>query len=254
MNDLIVKYNGALVTTQNKISKLTNNNEISIQKLIRTYKADLEEFGILEFENQLIINSKNVKNYKKIYYLNEQQATLLLTYMKNSESVRNAKKVLVFAFYQMKEKLRSLEQEQEKARFKSLSDENLRLNSLNHHQKIGYKSQLEQQKTNFNNEIKALKYDLIQTKEELDACKGALEVLKRRKDFGNEENLRLLQEELAKYGLVIFNELDFALWSENLTKNIIGETKRKLDDLTRHNYELLKEKFDKRISYFKDKK
>ncbi|EOH2032529.1 hypothetical protein ACNSEL_001171, partial [Campylobacter jejuni] len=70
----------------------------------------------------------------------------------------------------------------------------------------------------------------------------------------NEENLRLLQEELAKYGLVIFNELDFALWSENLTKNIIGETKRKLDDLTRHNYELLKEKFDKRISYFKDKK
>ncbi|EOV9420318.1 hypothetical protein ACN5UD_000644, partial [Campylobacter jejuni] len=113
---------------------------------------------------------------------------------------------------------------------------------------------LEQQKTNFNNEIKALKYDLIQTKEELDACKGALEVLKRRKDFGNEENLRLLQEELAKYGLVIFNELDFALWSENLTKNIIGETKRKLDDLTRHNYELLKEKFDKRISYFKDKK
>ncbi|ECL1830190.1 TPA: hypothetical protein SEZ74_001594, partial [Campylobacter jejuni] len=119
---------------------------------------------------------------------------------------------------------------------------------------IGYKSQLEQQKTNFNNQIKALKYDLIQTKEELDACKGALEVLKRRKDFGNEENLRLLQKELAKYGLVIFNELDFTLWSENLTKNIIGETKRRLDDLTRHNYELLKEKFDKRISYFKDKK
>ncbi|EAK3310254.1 phage regulatory protein, partial [Campylobacter coli] len=165
MNDLIVKYNGALVTTQNKISKLTNNNEISIQKLIRTYKADLEEFGILEFENQLIINSKNVKNYKKIYYLNEQQATLLLTYMKNSESVRNAKKVLVFAFYQMKEKLRSLEQEQEKARFKTLSDENLRLNSLNHHQKIGYKSQLAQQKEKYENKIKALKYDLEKKKE-----------------------------------------------------------------------------------------
>ncbi|EOH2033142.1 hypothetical protein ACNSEL_001752, partial [Campylobacter jejuni] len=63
----------------------------------------------------------------------------------------------------------------------------------------------------------------------------------------NEENLRLLQKELAKYGLVIFNELDFTLWSENLTKNIIGETKRRLDDLTKHNYELLKEKFDKRL-------
>ncbi|HHS6870758.1 TPA: Rha family transcriptional regulator [Campylobacter jejuni] len=249
MNDLVYSLNGGLVTDQNKISTISKVDINSIQRLIRNYKQDLECFGELGFELQKI-----AKTNKKIYYLNEQQATLLLTYMKNSESVRNAKKVLVFAFYQMKEKLRSLEQEQEKARFKTLSDENQRLNSLNHHQKIGYKSQLEQQKTNFNNQIKALKYDLIQTKEELDACKGALEVLKRRKDFGNEENLRLLQKELAKYGLVIFNELDFTLWSENLTKNIIGETKRRLDDLTRHNYELLKEKFDKRISYFKDKK
>ncbi len=137
------------------------------------------------------------------------------------------------AFNEMEKRLKNLEIEKhEKLAFR---------------QSLGYKSQLEQQKTNFNNEIKALKYDLIQTKEELNLCKGALEVLKRRKDFGNEENLRLLQKELAKYGLVIFNELDFTLWSENLTKNIIGETKRRLDDLTKHNYELLKEKFDKRL-------
>ncbi|AJC87770.1 Rha family transcriptional regulator [Campylobacter insulaenigrae] len=239
MNDLVTNHNGALVTTQNDISTLTNNNENSIQKLIRIYKADLEEFGILEFENQLIINSKNVKNYKKIYFLNEQQATLLLTYMKNSESVRNAKKILVFAFYQMKEKLKNLEQEQ--------------MQKLAFHQSLGYKSQLKQQKTNFKNQIKALKYDLIQTKDELDICKGALEVLKRRKDFSNEENLRLLQKELAKYGLVVFNELDFALWSENLTKNIIGETKRRLDDLTKYNYQLLKDKFNKRL-HIKDTK
>ncbi len=137
------------------------------------------------------------------------------------------------AFNEMEKRLKNLEIEKHE--------------KLAFHQSLGYKSQLEQQKTNFNNEIKALKYDLIQTKEELDACKGVLEVLKRRKDFNNEENLRLLQKELAKYGLVIFNELDFTLWSENLTKNIIGETKRRLDDLTKHNYELLKEKFDKRL-------
>ncbi|EAH7172414.1 Rha family transcriptional regulator [Campylobacter jejuni] len=235
MNDLVYSLNGGLVTDQNKISTISKVDINSIQRLIRNYKHDLECFGKLGFELQKI-----AKTNKKIYYLNEQQATLLLTYMKNSETVRSAKKILVSAFYQMKEKLKNIEQEQ--------------MQKLAFHQSLGYKSQLEQQKTNFNNEIKALKYDLIQTKEELDACKGALEVLKRRKDFNNEENLRLLQEELAKYGLVIFNELDFALWSENLTKNIIGETKRKLDDLTRHNYELLKEKFDKRISYFKDKK
>ncbi|EAL9427225.1 phage regulatory protein [Campylobacter jejuni] len=237
MNDLIVKYNGALVTTQNKISKLTNNNEISIQKLIRTYKADLEEFGILEFENQLIINSKNVKNYKKIYYLNEQQATLLLTYMKNSESVRNAKKVLVFAFYQMKEKLRSLEQEQEKARFKSLSDENLRLNSLNHHQKIGYKSQLAQQKEHYENKIKALKYDL-ENKNEL-SFKRKL----------SEKELLELRKILAKdYDIVCFKEWEMSLFAEKIGKDTVFEAVlNKLEKELKYwkNYDEFEEKWKK---------
>ncbi|EBF5711421.1 phage regulatory protein [Campylobacter coli] len=237
MNDLIVKYNGALVTTQNKISKLTNNNEISIQKLIRTYKADLEEFGILEFENQLIINSKNVKNYKKIYYLNEQQATLLLTYMKNSESVRNAKKVLVFAFYQMKEKLRSLEQEQEKARFKTLSDENLRLNSLNHHQKIGYKSQLAQQKEKYENKIKALKYDL-ENKNELSF----------KRKLSKEELLELRKILARDYGMICIKEWEMSLFAEKIGKDtvfeaVLNKLEKELDYWK--NYEEYEEKWKK---------
>ncbi|EAI8509706.1 phage regulatory protein [Campylobacter jejuni] len=237
MNDLIVKYNGALVTTQNKISKLTNNNEISIQKLIRTYKADLEEFGILEFENQLIINSKNVKNYKKIYYLNEQQATLLLTYMKNSESVRNAKKVLVFAFYQMKEKLRSLEQEQEKARFKSLSDENLRLNSLNHHQKIGYKSQLAQQKEHYENKIKALQYDLEKKKE-----------LSFKRKLSKEELLELRKILARDYGMICIKEWEMSLFAEKIGKDTVFEAVlNKLEKELKYwkNYDEFEEKWKK---------
>ncbi|EFO4771789.1 phage regulatory protein [Campylobacter coli] len=241
MNDLIVKYNGALVTTQNKISKLTNNNEISIQKLIRTYKADLEEFGILEFENQLIINSKNVKNYKKIYYLNEQQATLLLTYMKNSESVRNAKKVLVFAFYQMKEKLRSLEQEQEKARFKTLSDENLRLNSLNHHQKIGYKSQLAQQKEHYENKIKALQYDLEKKKE-----------LSFKRKLSQKELLELRKILARDYGMICIKEWEFEFLAEKIALEstkmttwdaVVKKLKQSLDYWK--NYEKYEEKWKK---------
>ncbi|HED0945407.1 TPA: Rha family transcriptional regulator [Campylobacter jejuni] len=237
MNDLIVKYNGALVTTQNKISKLTNNNEISIQKLIRTYKADLEEFGILEFENQLIINSKNVKNYKKIYYLNEQQATLLLTYMKNSESVRNAKKVLVFAFYQMKEKLRSLEQEQEKARFKTLSDENLRLNSLNHHQKIGYKSQLAQQKEKYENKIKALQYDLENKKE-----------LSFKRKLSKEELLELRKILARDYGMICIKEWEMSLFAEKIGKDTVFEAVlNKLEKELKYwqNYDEFEEKWRK---------
>jgi phage regulator Rha-like protein len=38
----------------------------------------------------------------KTYFLNEQQATLLLTYLRNSEIVREFKKALVKAFYELK--------------------------------------------------------------------------------------------------------------------------------------------------------
>ncbi|KJD21138.1 antirepressor [Campylobacter jejuni subsp. jejuni] len=237
MNDLVIKHNGILVTTQNEISTLTNNDENSIQKLIRTYKTDLEEFGILEFENRLIVNSKNVKNYKKIYFLNEQQATLLLTYMKNSESVRNAKKVLVFAFYQMKEKLRSLEQEREKARFKTLSDENQRLNSLNHHQKIGYKSQLAQQKEHYENKIKALKYDL-ENKNKL-SFKRKL----------SQKELLDLRKILAKdYDILCIKEWEMSLFAEKIGKNLVFEAVlNKLEKELNYwkNYEKCEEKWKK---------
>lgn len=236
MNDLVIKHNGILVTTQNEISTLTNNDEKSIQKLIRTYKTDLEEFGILEFENQLIVNSKNVKNYKKIYFLNEQQATLLLTYMKNSESVRNAKKVLVFAFYQMKEKLRSLEQEQEKARFKTLSDENLRLNSLNHHQKIGYKSQLAQQKLKYENEIKALKYDLEHKNE-----------LSFKRKLSDEELLELRKFLAKDYEIVCFKKWEYMLFAESVSRK-----NYKLDKANGFCiYKSIEEKFNSRLDYYK---
>ena len=105
MNDLVINHKGTPATTQNTVSELTDNNEQSVQRLIRAYEADLKEFGELEFKNELICNSKNKINYKKVYCLNEQQATLLLTYMKNTAKVREAKKILVKAFYDMRQKL-----------------------------------------------------------------------------------------------------------------------------------------------------
>ncbi|EAL7257287.1 phage regulatory protein [Campylobacter coli] len=200
MNDLVYSLNGGLVTDQNKISTISKVDINSIQRLIRNYKQDLECFGELGFELQKI-----AKTNKKIYYLNEQQATLLLTYMKNSESVRNAKKVLVFAFYQMKEKLRSLEQEQEKARFKSLSDENLRLNSLNHHQKIGYKSQLAQQKEKYENKIKALQYDLEHKNE-----------LSFKRKLSQKELLELRKILAKDYDMVCIKEWEFEFLAEKI--------------------------------------
>ncbi len=232
MNDLVYSLNGGLVTDQNKISTISKVDINSIQKLIRNYKQDLECFGELGFELQKI-----AKTNKKIYYLNEQQATLLLTYMKNSESVRNAKKVLVFAFYQMKEKLRSLEQEQEKARFKTLSDENLRLNSLNHHQKIGYKSQLAQQKEKYENKIKALKYDLEKKKE-----------LSFKRKLSKEELLELRKILARDYGILCIKEWEMSLVAEKIGKDTVFEAVlKKLEKELKYwqNYDEYEEKWKK---------
>ncbi|EAI5763341.1 phage regulatory protein [Campylobacter coli] len=236
MNDLVYSLNGGLVTDQNKISTISKVDINSIQRLIRNYKQDLECFGELGFELQKI-----AKTNKKIYYLNEQQATLLLTYMKNSESVRNAKKVLVFAFYQMKEKLRSLEQEQEKARFKTLSDENLRLNSLNHHQKIGYKSQLAQQKEKYENKIKALQYDLENKKE-----------LSFKRKLSKEELLELRKILAKDYNMLCFKEWEFEFLAEKIALEstkmttwdaVVKKLKQSLDYW--QNYEEYEEKWRK---------
>ncbi len=236
MNDLVYSLNGGLVTDQNKISTISKVDINSIQRLIRNYKQDLECFGELGFELQKI-----AKTNKKIYFLNEQQATLLLTYMKNSESVRNAKKVLVFAFYQMKEKLRSLEQEQEKARFKSLSDENLRLNSLNHHQKIGYKSQLAQQKEHYENKIKALQYDLEHKKE-----------LSFKRKLSKEELLELRKILARDYGMICIKEWEFEFLAEKIALEstrmttwdaVVKKLKQSLDYW--QNYEEYEEKWRK---------
>ncbi|EAI5962924.1 putative phage anti-repressor protein [Campylobacter coli 90-3] len=236
MNDLVYSLNGGLVTDQNKISTISKVDINSIQRLIRNYKQDLECFGELGFELQKI-----AKTNKKIYYLNEQQATLLLTYMKNSESVRNAKKVLVFAFYQMKEKLRSLEQEQEKARFKTLSDENLRLNSLNHHQKIGYKSQLAQQKEKYENKIKALQYDLEHKKE-----------LSFKRKLSKEELLELRKILARDYGMICIKEWEFEFLAEKIALEstkmttwdaVVKKLKQSLDYW--QNYEEYEEKWRK---------
>ncbi|OUT10422.1 hypothetical protein B9N62_10160 [Campylobacter concisus] len=104
MNDLVINYNGIPATTQDKVSVLTDNNEQSVQRLIRTYEADLREFGELNFHNVQVKAGLGL-TYRKVYCLNEQQATLLLTYMKNTAKVREAKKILVKAFYDMRQKL-----------------------------------------------------------------------------------------------------------------------------------------------------
>ncbi|OKY05032.1 antirepressor [Campylobacter jejuni] len=111
-----------------------------------------------------------------------------------------------------RKKVAKLLREQTQARFKTLSDENLRLNSLNHHQKIGYKPQLKQQKEHYENKIKALKYDLENKKE-----------LSFKRKLSNEELLELRKILAKDYDILCFKEWEMSLFAEKIGKDTVFE-------------------------------
>ena len=88
---------GVPVTTSLILASGTDNEHASLIKLIRSYRDDLEEFGQVRFEIEPGYNNCEVE----FAILNEQQATLILTYMRNSEIVRGFKKALVRAFWEL---------------------------------------------------------------------------------------------------------------------------------------------------------
>lgn len=93
----------------------------TITRLIRENKADFEELGILGFK----IHKLDTRGQpKKSYILNEQQATFLITYLKNTETVRQFKLNLVKAFFEMREELSEirLQRALEKPKRKTLHD------------------------------------------------------------------------------------------------------------------------------------
>lgn len=105
MNELIVITNEEMTVSHRVVAEQTANQEVSIRNLINKFISDFEEFGMVHFKNEAIKNSKNRINEIKTYFLNEQQAYLLLTYLRNTEIVRSFKVALVKAFFEMRERL-----------------------------------------------------------------------------------------------------------------------------------------------------
>ena len=92
-------------TTDKIIAECAQVKRKVVSDLIRRYKTDLESFGILRFKNAKIISEDGRGRPKKLYHLNEQQATLLITYLRNTEPVKAFKKALVKEFYAMRAEL-----------------------------------------------------------------------------------------------------------------------------------------------------
>jgi len=106
MNTNIITLMGNEARVSHRVIALNvERKEISIRKVIDKYVNDFKEFGQLSFKMTPTINSVKAVNNEKTYFLNEQQATLLFTYLRNNEIVRAFKIQLVKAFYKMKEEL-----------------------------------------------------------------------------------------------------------------------------------------------------
>ena len=123
MNDLVFMHglNEEPYTTDKIIAECSKNQLDNVKHLIRNHKRDFEEFGVLGFE----IRKLNGRGRpRKTYHLNEQQATLLITYLDNTPEVNQFKKNLVHEFYRMRKELnqRQINRAIEKPQRKSLMD------------------------------------------------------------------------------------------------------------------------------------
>lgn len=92
-------------TTSEVIAEAAGVKRRSVTHLIQQHKADFQEFGKVRFEIAPLPGSKTGQKIT-VYHLNEQQATLLMTYLKNTEQVREFKKELVRQFYAMRDFIR----------------------------------------------------------------------------------------------------------------------------------------------------
>ncbi|EJF96876.1 hypothetical protein MEI_01488 [Bartonella vinsonii subsp. arupensis Pm136co] len=102
MKNLVTINNaGIAVTTSLKIAEGVGNKHKTVIQLVRQNIKDFEELGRVAFE-MLPFETKGGIQKREIAILNESQATLLMTYMRNNETVRAFKKALVKAFYELK--------------------------------------------------------------------------------------------------------------------------------------------------------
>lgn len=93
---------GEPYTTSEIIAAGTGINHRRVRDAIRKYQSDLEAFGVLGAYQTKTPNNQEGGRNATGYILNEQQATFLLTLLKNTPVVVAFKKELVRQFYAMR--------------------------------------------------------------------------------------------------------------------------------------------------------
>ncbi|HED5352702.1 TPA: Rha family transcriptional regulator [Campylobacter jejuni] len=135
----------AVYTTSLSVAEVFNKNHKNIIRKINEFPKD--NFTKLNFEPSKYIDSTG--RVLPCYKITRDAFSLLVMGF-TGEKAYKWKIEFIKAFNEMEKRLRNIEYEKH--------------DKLAFHQSLGYKSQLAQQKQKYENEIKALKYDLEQSK------------------------------------------------------------------------------------------
>ncbi|MCL8306399.1 Rha family transcriptional regulator [Pseudomonas putida] len=98
--EIVTLFDGEAVTSTVIVAIETGNEHASVIALVRKYQSDFSEFGGVRFQIEPFETAGGAQS-REIALLNEQQATLLLTYMRNTSIVRDFKKRLVKEFWRL---------------------------------------------------------------------------------------------------------------------------------------------------------
>lgn len=127
MNDLVFldpnKIDAIPFTTSDVIAEYAKIKHHAVQQMISKHESSLKTFGQVAFEMRAVTYARGT-NQEKIYHLNEEQATLLITFLKNTDPVIRFKIDLVKQFYLMRAELqkRQMLREQLKPIRRELTD------------------------------------------------------------------------------------------------------------------------------------
>lgn len=101
-NQLVVLQGNEAFTDSMIIANGTNNQHKSVVSLIKAHMKRLEKFGEVGFSDLKSTNPKGGRP-TRVYELNEPQATLLITFLDNTDIVADFKTELVRQFYAMRQ-------------------------------------------------------------------------------------------------------------------------------------------------------
>ncbi|WP_235560803.1 phage antirepressor KilAC domain-containing protein [Microbacterium sp. Leaf320] len=93
----IIQRDGRFVVTSETVADGSGVQHKNVLELIDANRADFEDFGQVAFETRPGYNNSQVR----VALLNEHQATLLMTFQRNTDQVRAFKKALVRAFFNL---------------------------------------------------------------------------------------------------------------------------------------------------------